>query len=78
MSPPSIFTVLGHSALCITLDTMRHHSINIGVAESSGTVSGPDSRELGCLKTLLWLFIMNWEKPMHTSSLATIAKQKAD
>lgn len=66
MSPSSIFIALGHSALCITLDTVRHRSINIGIAESSGTVSGPDSRELGCLKTLLQLFIMNWKKkPTH-------------
>lgn len=59
MSPPSVFIVLGPSAFCIMLDTLRHHSINTGIAESSGTGSGPDSRELGCPKTLLWLFITN-------------------
>lgn len=71
MSPPPIFTVFGQSALFITRDTMKHHSINTGVAESSGTRSRPDSTELDCPKKLLWLFIMNWKKA-NTSRLDAI------
>lgn len=53
ISPPSIFIVLGHSALCIMLGTKRYHSINTSIAESSGTESGPESKKLIVQKVTL-------------------------
>ena len=67
MSPPSIFTMLGHSVFCIILDAMRHSSVNSSVDESSVDRSRSDRRELGCPEKLLGLFMMNKTKPKQTT-----------
>ena len=71
MSPPSIFTMLGHSVFCIILDAMRHSSVNSSVDESSVDRSRSDRRELGCPEKLLGLFMMNKTKPKQTTKKKT-------